>query len=404
MKKLKTILFSLWILFIAASLTWCSNTANNENGWSNYKWELIIKWVWPEISMESTVEEWTLVLRWYFEDHTDHIFLKAWKWENFFESENEYLPWTKVKFEWYVLPLDAAAGNHYYDVVNVENIKVISFLDTTWVKDILETYNYCESDDDCTYAMGECPFGCYITYNKKFGEIPSKIMDNYFEINWKSCVYDCLYMDKVVCENYKCTMTVANDEVDDVQYCTETQKSADFCTMIYAPVCGNDGKTYWNDCVACQSETVESYTQWECEDLQKNNSINNNLQEVLDLLEQNNQVSCYFSYNNQGKKLRTELLLDQSQNKLIWGFDVDDTSNTYYNKLFRDDKLYYREIINGQISYWTVKDASLDIKNEIMEFFNERQDYRDWTQECFWDDHNFESDTFSIPIDVNFEK
>ena len=170
MKKLKTILFSLWILFIIASLTWCNNTANNENGWSNYKWELTIKWVWPEISMESTVEEWTLVLRWYFEDHTDHIFLKAWKWENFFESENEYLPWTKVKFEWYVVPLDAAAGNHYYDVVNVENIKVISFLDTTWVKDILETYNYCESDDDCAYFMWECPFGCFIPYNKKFGE------------------------------------------------------------------------------------------------------------------------------------------------------------------------------------------------------------------------------------------
>ena len=187
MKKLKTILFSLWILFIIASLTWCNNTANNENGWSNYKWELTIKWVWPEISMESTVEEWTLVLRWYFEDHTDHIFLKAWKWENFFESENEYLPWTKVKFEWYVVPLDAAAGNHYYDVVNVENIKVISFLDTTWVKDILETYNYCESDDDCAYFMWECPFGCFIPYNKKFGEILINNLN--FKKQWKNYQY-----------------------------------------------------------------------------------------------------------------------------------------------------------------------------------------------------------------------
>ena len=68
MKKLKTILFSLWALFIAISLTWCKNTANNENGWSNFEWNFVIQWVWPEISMESTIEEWTLVLRWYFEN------------------------------------------------------------------------------------------------------------------------------------------------------------------------------------------------------------------------------------------------------------------------------------------------------------------------------------------------
>ena len=31
-------------------------------------------------------------------------------------------------------------------------------------------------------------------------------MDNYFEINGKSCVYSCMYMNTVKCDNYKCVM------------------------------------------------------------------------------------------------------------------------------------------------------------------------------------------------------
>ena len=202
MKKITLI----WLFFVAIILTGCNKTANNQNGWPNYEWDLVIQWVGPEISFESTVDEWTLVLRWNFEYHTDHVFLKAWTWEGFFESENEYLPWTTVKFKWDVTALDAAAGNHYYDVVNADELKVVSYPDVNEIKDILESYSYCEIDDDCTYATWECPFGCYVSFNKKFGEIPTKIMDNYFEINGKSCVYSCMYMNTVKCDNYKCVM------------------------------------------------------------------------------------------------------------------------------------------------------------------------------------------------------
>lgn len=254
--------FWLWALLVSIVLAWCNS---NQNWGSNYKWELVVQWVGPEISMESTVEEWTLVLRWSFEDHTDHIFLKAWTREDQFNSESEYLPWNTVKFKWYVTPLDWAAWNHYYDVVNIESLKVSGYPNVQGIKDILDSYSYCEQDSDCTYIAWSCPFWCYIAFNKKFWDIPSYILRQYFDLNDVECVYDCLNTNSVICENYKCTMTYDENIDEEEVMCDETSKAEDtMCIMIYDPVCGSDGNTYWNSCEACKSENVISYTQWEC--------------------------------------------------------------------------------------------------------------------------------------------
>lgn len=47
-------------------------------------------------------------------------------------------------------------------------------------------------------------------------------------------------------------------------YCTEEQKQAEACYLIYAPVCGDNGVTYGNDCTACASKEIEYYVEGEC--------------------------------------------------------------------------------------------------------------------------------------------
>ena len=180
-----------------------------------YEWELVVQWVWPEISMEPTLEEWILALRWNFEDHTDHVYLRPWIWENYFQSENEYLPGNTVKLVWKVQTLDWAAGNHYYVVEKVEKLEFVNYPTEDEIKELLESYNYCEMDDDCAYIAWECPFGCFVPLNNSFIDIAWNILGNYFDVNGKNCVYSCLYIDKVVCENYKCINTSDEENLVD---------------------------------------------------------------------------------------------------------------------------------------------------------------------------------------------
>ena len=94
------------------------------------KWSLVEN-IWPENYtilwaddwFEKEISEWTLVLRWSYEDHTDYIFLTVWMWEWFLGEVNA---WDIVTFKWKAYAVDWAAGSHYYEAEYVEQLEVVA--------------------------------------------------------------------------------------------------------------------------------------------------------------------------------------------------------------------------------------------------------------------------------------
>mgnify|MGYP007011668224 CR=1 FL=1 len=129
MKKISLI----WILACALLFTWCTKTVETPVGLA-YESNLVIVWVWPEQGKEPTVDEWTLVLRWDFEDHSDHVFLAKWIWESYFNEDISDLEWRTVTLKWIVEELDWAAGNHYYNVQSINTLGLVNhYQEYEWI-------------------------------------------------------------------------------------------------------------------------------------------------------------------------------------------------------------------------------------------------------------------------------
>lgn len=143
----------LCMCLCSLSLLWCNNTEinsdivdqdinNNEQlnvidtlNSELYEWILEIKWVWPEISFEPTVSEWTLVATQSFEDHTDHIFFLEWSRENLLTENSDILPWNTINFKGNVIFIDWAAWNHYYEVSSIDNLSINEYLTQDWIEE-----------------------------------------------------------------------------------------------------------------------------------------------------------------------------------------------------------------------------------------------------------------------------
>lgn len=216
MKKI----FWIIIIFSLLIISGCSKTQNNSeniliSSWQNtssgefwdiisYQWDLIVAWIWPDISFEPTVWDDTLVLKKTYEDHSDHLFFSRMFWDNYLDISEDCIPWNIIKFDGKVKPLDAAAWNHYYEVVETDTLEKIGIPNEEEVIQLINRYNYCEKDEECNSIYWKCPLPCHITVNNKFTKTVESIINNFWDNQKSQCTYDCIEIKKTKCENYKC--------------------------------------------------------------------------------------------------------------------------------------------------------------------------------------------------------
>lgn len=175
----------------------------------DYSGDLTVAGVWPKVSFEQTVADDTLVLKKTFDDYSDHIFFPRQTRSNYLDIQEDAIPGNTVRFAGKVKALDAAAGNHYYEVVSINELKKIATPTEDEVVALIARYGYCEKDTDCVGVYGKCPLPCQIAVNTNFSGVVDGIITNFRDAQTPQCTYKCMEIKKVVC-NTKSMCEVQN--------------------------------------------------------------------------------------------------------------------------------------------------------------------------------------------------
>jgi len=196
----KSFLFSFLALFSCLIVSGCVVTEVREN--PDLKFYEIVG-VGPDMS-GYPIEEGTLAVHQSYEDHSDHLFFASGTWEQYL-PDLDSIPWNTIAFEWELEGIDAGAGNHYYQVKKIKSLKVHEYVSETKVRELLDRYNYCEVDEDCTVKQWICPFGCHQFIHKRYENIVSNLFEVYTQHAKEHCDYKCMALpEKVICKDYRC--------------------------------------------------------------------------------------------------------------------------------------------------------------------------------------------------------
>ena len=204
MKKVTLLLAATTVLL----LSWCwgsilENQEENDH-YLSYENELTVEGVTPLNQYWGALKDGFLVLRETFDDYTDIVFFEPGLWENYFENENEYLPWNKIFFKWGVEWVDWAAGSHYYQWELIKELKTVWYPNEEEVRGLIDSYNSCEIDEECVDFYPWCPLGCSNPVNQLYLETVTSIAQSFRDREGEQCVYRCLAPSQISCENYKC--------------------------------------------------------------------------------------------------------------------------------------------------------------------------------------------------------
>ena len=165
----------------------------------DYSGDLIVAGVGPKVSFEQTIPDDTLAIKKTFDDHSDHVFVAKQMRSNYLDVQQDTLPGNIIRFVGKVKALDAAAGNHYYEVVTVNELKKISTPSKDDVVALVAKYGYCEKDADCVGIYGKCPLPCQIAVNTNFSGVVDSIITNFRNAQTPQCTYKCMEIKKVIC-------------------------------------------------------------------------------------------------------------------------------------------------------------------------------------------------------------